>query len=97
MRNIYQDIIFMIEKGFLTPQTLLKKKGKQIPSFEGDCLVKNTGDLTLGRNFREIREYYGSRDGQFKMFATFYFLTRCYSTELEYFYMITKVITDFQI
>ena len=83
MRNIYQDFIFMIEKGDLTPQSLLRKKGKQIPSFEGDQLVKDTGELTPGRNFREIREYGISTDGQFEMFAAFYFSPRCYSTELD--------------
>jgi hypothetical protein len=30
LRNIYQDFIYLLEKGTLTPNVLLKKKGTQI-------------------------------------------------------------------
>ena len=60
MRNIYQDFLYLIEKGNLTPYELLRKKGRQIPSFEGDYLLEGTGELTTGRTYREIREYLGS-------------------------------------
>ena len=80
MRNIYQDFIYMIEKGNLTPHYLLKKKGEQIPSFVGDSLLYGTGILTTGRSYEEIRQYEKIRDGSVVISATFCFLTRCYST-----------------
>ena len=61
MRNIYQDFLYLLEKGDMTPHSLLRKKGEQIPSFEGDQLVDGTGVLTTGRNYKEIREYRGQR------------------------------------
>jgi len=86
MRNIYQDFLYLLEKGDLTPHDLLRKKGVQIPSFEGDYLLEGTGELTTGRNYREIREYRGSGGHmQDSMFATYCFLTRCFSRELEEF------------
>jgi len=86
MRNIYQDFLYLIEKGDLTPHELLRKKGRQIPSFEGDYLLEGTGELTTGRTYREIREYEGSGGSlQNFMFATYCFLTRCFSRELEEF------------
>ena len=60
MRNIYQDFLYLIEKADLTPHQLLRKKGTQIPSFEGDYLLEGTGELTTGRTYREIRKYVGS-------------------------------------
>jgi hypothetical protein len=91
MRNIYQDFLFLLEKGDLTPHSLLRKKGTQIPSFEGDYLVKGTGELTPGRTYREIREYEGSGGAmQDFMFATYCFLTKCFSRELEEFILKFK-------
>ena len=93
MRNIYQDFLYLMEKGDLTPHGLLRKKGEQIPSFEGDRLVEGTGELTTGRTYREIREYEGSGGSmQDFMFATYCFLTRCFSRELEEFIMRFKRI-----
>ena len=76
MRNIYQDFLYLLEKGDMTPHSLLRKKGEQIPSFEGDKLVEGTGVLTTGRNYTEIREYRGSR-GHMEdfMLANYFFLT----------------------
>jgi len=91
MRNIYQDFVYLLERGDLTPHSLLRKKGEQIPSFEGDMLMEGTGKLTRGTNYREIRQYRGS--GGFMqdfMFATYYFLTRCFSTEVEEFILRFK-------
>jgi len=83
MRNIYQDFIYMIEKGDLTPHYLLRKKGEQIPSFVGDCLLYGTGILTAGRSYEEIRHYEKLREGSVSISATFCFLTRCYSRNLD--------------
>ena len=78
MRNIYQDFLYLIERGDLTPHDLLRKKVRQIPSFEGDYLLEGTGELTTGRTYREIREYVGSGGPlQDFMFASYCFLTRC--------------------
>jgi len=91
MRNIYQDFVYLLEKGDLTPHGLLRKKGEQIPSFEGDELMPGTGVITTGRNYKEIREYRGSRGPmQDFMFATYYFLTKCYSGDLEDFILRFK-------
>jgi len=91
MRNIYQDFVYLLERGDLTPHGLLRKKGEQIPSFEGDMLMDGTGELTPGRNYREIREYRGSGGSmQDFMFATYYFLTRCFSREVEDFILRFK-------
>jgi predicted DNA-binding protein YlxM (UPF0122 family) len=77
-RNIYQDFLYLIERGDLTPHDLLRKKGRQIPSFAGDYLLEGTGELTTGRTYREIREYVGSGGPlQDFMFASYCFLTRC--------------------
>lgn len=84
MRNIYQDFLYLLEKGELTPNSLLKKKGVQIQSFVGDQLVAGTGELMRGRNYREIREYRGSKGSMANfMYATYVFLTKCFSRELE--------------
>lgn len=45
MRNIYQDFLYLIEKGDLTPYELLRKKGRQIPSFEGDLPTGGDGGV----------------------------------------------------
>ena len=91
MRNIYQDFVYLLEKGDLTPHGLLRKKGEQIQSFEGDELLPGTGVRTTGRNYKEIREYRGSRGPmQDFMFATYYFLTKCYSGDLEDFILRFK-------
>ena len=91
MRNIYQDFLYLLEKGDLTPHSLLRKKGTQIESFEGDYLLEGTGELTAGRSYREIREYNGS-GGAMKdfMFATYCFITKCFSRELEDFILKFK-------
>ena len=60
MRNIYQDFLYLLENGDLTPHGFLRKKGEQIPSFQGDQLMDGTGELTAGRYYKEIREYRGS-------------------------------------
>ena len=86
MRNIYQDFVYLLEKGDLTPHSMLRKKGVQIERFEGDRLVEGTGELTSGRSYKEIREYKGSGGAmQDFMMATYCFLTKCYSRELEEF------------
>jgi len=91
MRNIYQDFLYLLEKGDMTPHSMLRKKGVQIPSFEGDQLVDGTGVLTTGRNYKEIREYRGSR-GHMEdfMLANYFFLTQCFSWELEDFLLRFK-------
>merc|ERR1719193_2618843 len=91
MRNIYQDFLYLLEKGDMTPHSMLRKKGVQIPSFEGDQLVDGTGGLTAGRNYKEIREYRGSR-GHMEdfMLANYFFLTQCFSWELEDFLLRFK-------
>ena len=55
LRNLYQDFVYLIEKGTLTPNSLLKKKGKQIEDgeFPGDSLVEG-GDLIPGREYQEV-------------------------------------------
>jgi len=91
MRNIYQDFVYLLEKGDLTPHSMLRKKGVQIESFEGDRLLPGTGELTSGRSYKEVREYTGSGGAmQDFMMATYCFLTRCYSRELEDFIMDFK-------
>jgi len=84
MRNIYQDCVYLLEKGPLTPYGELRRKGVQIPSFApGDHLVEGTGVLSTGTGYREVRQYRSSRSSDIS--ATFYFLTKCFSKELERF------------
>ena len=56
LRNLYQDFVYLVEKGTLTPNKLLKKKGKQIEDgeFPGDTLVEG-GDMVPGRDYQEVR------------------------------------------
>jgi len=77
LRNLYQDFVYLIEKGTLTPNSLLKKKGKQIEDgdFPGDSLVEG-GDLIPGREYQEVREFKST--GRENIQATFNFLCRCY-------------------
>jgi len=91
MRNIYQDFVYLLEKGDMTPHGMLRMKGEQISSFEGDYLLDGTGVLTTGRNYKEIREYRGSKGSMEDfMLANYFFLTRCYSGELEDFILRFK-------
>ena len=55
LRNLYQDFVYLVEKGTLTPNKLLKKKGKQIEDgeFPGDTLVEG-GDMVPGRDYQEV-------------------------------------------
>ena len=55
MRNIYQDFVYLLENGNLTPHSLLRKKGKQIEygEFPGDTLVEG-GDMVPGRDYQEV-------------------------------------------
>ena len=59
LRNLYQDFVYILEKGSLTPNALLKKKGTQIESgmFPGDSLVPGTGNLESGRHYKEVCFY----------------------------------------
>ena len=85
LRNLYQDFVYLIEKGTLTPNSLLKKKGKQIEDgeFPGDSLVEG-GDLIPGREYQEvlINDYVlSSRSVHFKLSP--YFISRCASLKVQ--------------
>jgi len=77
LRNLYQDFVYLVEKGTLTPNKLLKKKGKQIEDgeFPGDNLVQG-GEMVPGRDYQEVREFQST--GRENIQATFNFLCRCY-------------------
>jgi len=77
LRNLYQDFVYLIEKGTLTPNKLLKKKGIQIEDgdFPGDTLVEG-GEMVPGRDYQEVREFQST--GRENIQATFNFLCRCY-------------------
>ena len=83
LRNLYQDLVYLLEKGSLTPHALLKKKGVQVEEgmFPGDSLVQGTGHLTTGRDYTEVREYRST--GREDVRLTFNFITRCYDRGLE--------------
>jgi len=86
MRNLYQDCVYLLENGGLTPYGELRRKGEQIPSFApGDHLVEGTGVLCSGRSYREVREYRSSTRTAENISATYCFLTKCFSQELESF------------
>ena len=50
-----RDFVYLIEKGTLTPNKLLKKKGIQIEDgdFPGDTLVEG-GEMVPGRDYQEV-------------------------------------------
>jgi len=77
LRNLYQDFVYLVEKGTLTPNKLLKKKGVQIEDgdFPGDTLVEG-GEMVPGRDYQEVREFQST--GRENIQATFNFLCRCY-------------------
>jgi len=82
LRNIYQDMLWLLEHGTHTKADLLKKKGTQLESFCGDKLMPGTGTLDPGTKYWEVREFVGS-DKLGGMTATYVFLTRCFSKRLE--------------
>ena len=55
LRNLYQDFVYLVEEGTLTPNKLLKKKGNQIQDgeFPGDSLVEG-GEMVPGRDYQEV-------------------------------------------
>lgn len=78
LRNIYQDFLWLMEKGTLTPAEMLKKKGEDMKSFCGDRLIPGTGEKTAGRDYWEERRFSGGVElGH--MTVDYCFLTRCYS------------------
>jgi len=85
LRNIYQDLLWIMEKGTLTPAELLKKKGTMIERFCGDKLVPGTGNLITGRDYWEVREYPENDKLVTGTEVTYVFLTKCYSPKLESF------------
>lgn len=56
LRNLYQDLVHLLEAGTLTPNSLLKKKGVQVEAGElpGDRLVPGTGHILPGRDYQEV-------------------------------------------
>ena len=56
LRNLYQDLVHLLEAGTLTPNALLKKKGVQVVAGElpGDRLVPGTGEILPGRDYQEV-------------------------------------------
>ena len=50
LRNLYQDFVYLVEKGTLTPNKLLKKKGVQIE--DGD--FPEGGEMVPGRDYQEV-------------------------------------------
>ena len=50
LRNLYQDFVYLVEKGTLTPNKLLKKKGVQIE--DGD--FPGGGEMVPGRDYQEV-------------------------------------------
>ena len=84
LRNLYQDFIYLLEKGTFTPTSLLRKKGTQIKEgdFPGDSLVDGTCVLITGRDYTETREYHNE---EHNIKVTFNFITRCYDRVLSNF------------
>jgi len=78
MRNIYQDFLTLNKNGGLTSHKDLRLKGERMPSHCGDKLMNNTGKLIKGRNYKEEREF-----DEGGVVARFYFLTSCWSADLE--------------
>jgi len=78
-RHLYQDTVTLLCSGELTSHEKLNKRGKDIPTYLNDKLVRH-GDLIRGRDYKEEREMIlPDRDVTLR----FYFLTRCWSSHLE--------------
>jgi len=85
LRNIYQDFVWLFEHGEFTPHQLLRKKGEQLGRSEfPDELLAGTGQKTPGRHYKEVREFSGTdRSKSYKFNASFFFITKCHSIQLE--------------
>nr|ACO15260.1 FAM113A [Caligus clemensi] len=80
MRAIYKDLIWLSQStndSSLIPSSHLRKKLEK--SFVGDAPI-DSSSRTAGRDYRELRDYYSSENGSQ---ITFYFTTRCFSSQLE--------------
>jgi len=82
LRSIYQDLISLLHCGELAKEDDLKKKGEQIPTYMTDRLVFETGKLSAGRNYTEVRKFRNSENTQ----ITFFFTTRCYDNDVNGFF-----------
>lgn len=78
LRSIYQDLLSLLEDGNFSGEDGLKLKGEELPSYMGDLLVVNTGKLTTGRDYDEIRLYINHQ-----IEITFLFTTRIYRDTVE--------------
>ena len=54
-RHLYQDMVTLLCSDELTSHEKLNKRGKDIPTYLNDKLVRH-GDLIRGRGYKEERE-----------------------------------------
>ena len=78
MRNIYKDLVCLMQENRISPRDLLVKKGEE--SFMGDRRIDLSGEGSKGRDYYEIRDCY---DKQGDVQLSFVFITRCYSDWLK--------------
>ena len=72
-RHLYQDTVTLLCSGELTSHEKLNKRGKDIPTYLNDKLVRH-GDLIRGRGYKEEREMILP---DCDITLRFYFLTAC--------------------
>ena len=78
-RHLYQDMVTLLCSGKLTSHEILNKKGKRLPTYLSDKLVRH-GDLVTGRDYKEEREMVLA---DCDVTLRFYFLTKCWSDHLQ--------------
>lgn len=82
VRNIYQDLVTLVNTGRLTSPEVLRSKGEQIKDYITDRLMNDTGKMEAGRGYKEERKMVLESHG---IKARYYFLSRCWSQELKAF------------
>uniref|UniRef100_T1J0Z6 SGNH domain-containing protein n=1 Tax=Strigamia maritima TaxID=126957 RepID=T1J0Z6_STRMM len=85
MRGMYKDIVCLLNKNELLPESALKAKME--PSFMNDKLVHKSA-LNNGRDFREERQFH---DHLNHTYVDFFFVTRCHDK-----YFDDKIVKNFR-
>ena len=78
-RHLYWDTVSLLCSGRLTSHEIMSKKGKRLPAYLNDKLVRH-GDLVAGKDYKEEREMVLP---ECNVTLRFYFLTQCWSDHLE--------------
>jgi hypothetical protein len=81
MRNMYKDLVWLTthpREEFLKTRFMQKKGEPHLGGLQSEKRI-HISQLTAGRDYEEVREYY---DQTWGMQYSFYFITRCWSDKL---------------